>query len=249
MRVVANLAHKTQAQRQHAAQTPNPVEFNPFLPYENALYVGELSTRYRCLLNKFNVMAHHILMVTTAHAQQREPLDSEDFFAAALCLLAQDGLVFYNGGTEAGASVQHKHLQMIPLPLSAVLSFPLAELFSGLPSDNGEVYSAPIPFSHRIAPAAYTETGAMQIAKTNLQRYRQLMNALQLMPQYNGLMPPHNMLLTREFLWVIPRTLESYRGLAVNALGYAGTLLVKNETQLQQLDKIGCLKLLTAVSQ
>ncbi len=61
-------------------------------------------------------------------------------------------------------------------------------------------------------------------------------------------MSPHNMLMTRKFIWVIPRSKESYQGLSVNALGFAGMLLVKNEAQLKQLDEVGCLALLKAVS-
>ena len=64
----------------------------------------------------------------------------------------------------------------------------------------------------------------------------------------NGYMPPHNMLMTRDYLWVIPRTQESHQGLTINALGFAGMLLVKNETQLKLLDDIGCHELLKAVT-
>jgi len=56
------------------------------------------------------------------------------------------------------------------------------------------------------------------------------------------------MLMTREYLWVVPRTRGSFQGLSVNALGFAGTFLVKDEVQRQQLDQIGCLQLLKAIS-
>ena len=43
--------------------------------------------------------------------------DGADFDALARGLAAIDGLAFYNGGTVAGASQPHKHLQLVPVPL------------------------------------------------------------------------------------------------------------------------------------
>ena len=63
------------------------------------------------------------------------------------------------------------------------------------------------------------------------------------------MMAPHNMLMTRKYLWVVPRTKESYQGLAINALGFAGALLVKDKVQLRKLESIGCMELLKAVTQ
>lgn len=252
VRVVDNLARKARDMRERAAQAPTPEGFNPFLPYDTALYVGELTARYRCLLNKFNVMNQHALMVTTTFAQQREPLHRDDFLAAALCLQAHEGLVFYNGGREAGASVEHKHLQMIPLPFGAPTEppFPLAALFADLQlAENGDGLSCPhLPFRHSIAKAVYLSDDAETAADTNCRRYQQLLQALNLTPEHDGLMPPHNMLLTRNYLWVVPRTRESHQGIAVNALGFAGTFLVKDEQQLAQLGKIGAMEILMRVS-
>jgi len=249
--VVDNLARKSEEMAKRVKQTPNPKDFNPFLPYETSLYVGELTKNYRCLLNKFNIMDHHILMVTTDFSPQQAPLDLNDFLAAQICLQAHDGLVFYNGGTKAGASVVHKHLQMIPLPLatpSPSTPFP----FSGLFVNVDITEKTALPFPHRVTPTDYgpsvTNNMCQELAKNNCQSYYRLLNDLNVTPQANGLIPPHNMLMTRDYLWVIPRSQESHHGLAVNALGFAGTLLLKNETQLKQFDEIGYLELLKSVT-
>lgn len=260
IRVVENLERKSQERQQRVNQAPKPKgsdnkPFNPFLPYEPALYVGELTEHYRCLLNKFNVIDHHILMVTTKFVPQQTPLDVEDFVAAHTCLQAQDGLVFYNGGAAAGASVEHKHLQMIPFPIATGLStestFPFHKLLSSASIANRPM-STPLPFSHRVIATAFSYTRSMTAlkaaAETNCKHYHHLLTELKLSRESDGMMSPHNMLMTRDALWVIPRSRESYQGLAINALGFAGTLLVKNQDQLQQLDKIGCLELLQAVS-
>ncbi|MCG8423247.1 MAG: phosphorylase [Proteobacteria bacterium] len=90
---------------------------NPFLPYDENLWVADISTSHVCLLNKFNVIDYHLLIVTREFREQEEPLNSSDFAAMWACLAEFDGLVFYNSGPSAGASQRHKHLQMVPLPL------------------------------------------------------------------------------------------------------------------------------------
>lgn len=260
IRVVENLARKSKLERSKPVpntddpdtKAPNKKTFNPFLPYEPALYVGELSDHYRCLLNKFNVVDHHILMVTSMFVPQQTPLDVEDFLAVQTCLQAQDGLVFYNGGPAAGASVEHKHLQMIPLPLSDETTFPFDELLSSAIVSDQPCTTA-LPFPHRFIATTFNDTtiakASREAADINCKNYHRLLSDLKLSVDHDGMMAPHNMLMTRQHLWVVPRTKESYQGLAINALGFAGALLVKDKAQLRKLESIGCMKLLKAVTQ
>ncbi|MEH6469382.1 MAG: hypothetical protein V7725_07215, partial [Porticoccus sp.] len=192
------------------------------------------------------------------------PLDREDFLAAQICLQAQDGLIFYNGGPLAGASVEHKHLQMIPLPLprspAATDAFPFAGLLSSVSVADNPTETA-LPFSHRVVTTETiaTDFSSMRFnmppieafkeaAERNCKNYHRLLIDLKLSPGSDGMMAPHNMLMTRDCLWVIPRSKDSHEGLAVNALGFAGMLLVRDKNQLRQLDHIGCLELLKAVA-
>lgn len=55
---------------------------NPFLPYDDALWVTHLSDTHTLLLNKFNIVPHHVLVVTRAFEQQSDLLKLEDFEAA-----------------------------------------------------------------------------------------------------------------------------------------------------------------------
>ena len=48
-------------------------------------------------------------------------------------------------------------------------------------------------------------------------------------------------------MMVVPRSQEKYLGISVNSLGFAGSLLVKNEEKLTQLKAVGPLNLLQAV--
>jgi ATP adenylyltransferase len=255
IRVVANLARKSKTTKDAASQVKKPEDFDPFSPYEPALYVGELTHHYRCLLNKFNVMDHHILMVTTEFAYQREPLNGEDFHAALICLQAQPGLVFFNGGPDAGSSITHKHLQMIPFTKTkneTDNSYPFEPLFKHLPlTAEGSKQSA-LPFPHRVARTCYP-TGkepdeVRRCAELNCRNYHEILSELELHSLTDGLAPAHNLLMTREHLWVVPRSQSSFNNLAINALGFAGTILVKDDQQLTQLNQIGCLELLKNVT-
>jgi len=77
VRVITNLARKAQAIK--AGDSSQPAK-DPFLPpYEPDLYVGDLSPTHVALLNKFNVLDHHLLIVTRAFEDQRRWLTLADF--------------------------------------------------------------------------------------------------------------------------------------------------------------------------
>lgn len=54
---------------------------NPFLPYEENLWVQHLSDTHTLLLNKFNLVDHHLLVVTRKFEHQEEPLNIQDIDA------------------------------------------------------------------------------------------------------------------------------------------------------------------------
>ena len=85
--------------------------FDPFLPYEPEMFVADISPTHVCLLNKFNVIDHHLLVVTRAFEEQDAAINAADFAALWACMAEVDGLAFYNAGKLAGASQRHKHLQ------------------------------------------------------------------------------------------------------------------------------------------
>ena len=116
VRTMSSLARRAES-RSAAEASPGPRR-NPFLPYEDALYVAAITPTHVALLNKFPVQDDHLLIVTRAFAPQEALLDADDFLALAACLAEVDGLAFYNGGEVAGASQPHKHLQLVPLPLA-----------------------------------------------------------------------------------------------------------------------------------
>ena len=54
---------------------------DPFAPYDEALWVEDLSPSHTLLLNKFNVVPYHVLVVTKDFQQQTDPLTLQDLQA------------------------------------------------------------------------------------------------------------------------------------------------------------------------
>ena len=109
VRILTNLNRKAQARKIQSKK-----KTNPFLPYDPDLYVTDISDTHVCLLNKFNVVDYHFLIVTREFESQLDWLNLADFEALCRCLKEVEGLFFYNGGPAAGASQPHKHLQLVP---------------------------------------------------------------------------------------------------------------------------------------
>ena len=62
---------------------------NPFLPYDEDLWVAHLSATHTLLLNKFNLVAHHTLVVTREFEAQEAPLSAGDLAATRASMQAR----------------------------------------------------------------------------------------------------------------------------------------------------------------
>jgi len=185
---------------------------DPFADPEPALVVRDLTPTHRALLNKFSVLREHLLVVTRDYEDQRELLSERDFEALALCMQDAEVLAFYNGGTEAGASQSHKHLQVVTLPLSPRHSVPMDALLANP--------APPLGFRH-----AFARLGTGQVAQpaSMLQAYRELHRAAGLKaPQ------PYNLLVTHEWMLIVPRSRDRFEGISINSLAFAGSFFVRD---------------------
>src|SRR5512137_301001 len=118
VRVLKVLEQKSAARQQQDKAAGAGRNSNPFLPPEKELTVADVTDTHIAVLNKYNVVDHHLLIVTRHFEDQETLLTLRDFEALWLCMAEYDCLGFYNGGPEAGASQTHKHLQVVPLPLT-----------------------------------------------------------------------------------------------------------------------------------
>jgi len=208
---------------------------NPFLPYEPEMFVAEVSATHVALLNKFSVIDHHLLIVTREFENQDQPLTASDFEALWLCMAEFDGLAFYNGGRQAGASQPHKHLQMIPLPMTPGESrFPTEPFLAHATGAAGEMTSPDLPFRHAIASVDPSWIDRPESAGEATRRvYRAVRDRLGIT---SG---PYNLLVTREWLVVVPRSRERFGSMSINALGFAGSFFVRNDDEFEQLRESG----------
>lgn len=88
---------------------------DPFLPpFEEGLFISELSPTHTLLFNKFQVCKEHVLVVTTKFERQDSPLDRNDIEAVVKTMLSLDAFMYFNQGPNSGASQPHKHMQLIP---------------------------------------------------------------------------------------------------------------------------------------
>src|SRR5262249_44603644 len=106
-----SLARKEEARR-------TAVAADPLGDYDPDLFVADLAASHYVLLNKYPLLAGHVLLVTRRFERQERLLTVEDFAALVSCLREIGGLGFCNGGADAGASQARKHLQLVPLPLA-----------------------------------------------------------------------------------------------------------------------------------
>jgi ATP adenylyltransferase len=162
-------------------------------------------------------------------------------------------LAFYNGGEIAGASQPHKHLQIVPLPLAA--SGPPVPMAALLPAGgHGEMRSVPqLPFRHafaRLNPAAFEATAKSTLLLHGLYR-RLLAEAGIPVLRIDGQErqgAPYNLLVTREWVLVVPRSRERFETVSVNALGFAGSFFLRNREELRAVEQYGPMAVLRSVA-
>ncbi|GAB4285016.1 MAG: ATP adenylyltransferase [Oscillatoriaceae cyanobacterium] len=258
VRIISNLQRKDEAHQKQQQKTAPGKEFNPFLPYEQNMFVADVSQTHLCLLNKFNVVDYHLLIVTRHFEDQDTLLTVTDFEAMWACLREYDGLAFYNGGQVAGASQRHKHLQLVPLPLAATgPQIPIAPKLAKA-TFSGNVGQIPdLPFRHALARFSdqMMTSDLPTAADTTLELYLQLLTTVGLhesrthhsssLQWQEG---PYNLLATREWMLLVPRSQEHFHSISINSLGFAGALLVRNQEQMQFLQQCGPMNVLRHVA-
>lgn len=236
-----DIARKKQKETAEVSQNRT----NPFLPYEEDLVVADLSKTHIALLNKFMVVDHHLLIVTRAFEDQEMLLTPGDFDALGICLAEYGGLGFYNGGASAGASQSHKHLQMIPLPLAPEgPSVPIEPLFASA-EFQGRIGIIPsFPFRNAFARLdSRLLKSPMHSGPQLFSLYSEMLSRLGFTlpapgrPQRQS--SPYCFLVTRDWMLLIPRSKECFESISINAVGFAGGLLVRDPGQLERLKRAG----------
>lgn len=246
VRVISNLNRKDKATKKQQSKNSNP-----FLPYDKDLFVADISDTHLCILNKFNVVDYHLLIITRAFEEQESYLNLADFATLWACQRQFDSLAFYNAGKLAGASQPHKHLQLVPLPLAPNgINLPIASALTSVKFE-GKVGAIPqFLFPHAFISLDLSQSNSIiEAAQIAIESYHTLLTAVGLSGDSQCPSGAYNLLVTRQWMLLIPRFQESFATISVNALGFAGALLVRNKQQLATLKELGPLAVLQQVAQ
>lgn len=254
VRVLESLKRKDEARKKQESQPAPGRKVNPFLPPEPDLTVAEITGNHIAVLNKFNVLEHHLLIVTRHFEDQKTLLTPGDFEALWFCLSEYKSLGFYNGGKEAGASQEHKHLQLVPLPLApGGPTVPIDPFIAQAPASR-EISSIPaFPFLNafvRLDPDRKESSRAAAGKAYN--HYCSMLKQLGMEPPApSGLIRqsmPYCLLATQEWMLIVPRTREFFEEISLNSLAFAGSFFVRDQGQLERLKSYGLMNALRAVA-
>jgi ATP adenylyltransferase len=212
---------------------------------------------HRIFFSKFAVMPEHVLLVTRDFYSQYTHLTYEDVKNSVLLLNVMNGIIFFNGGKNAGASQPRKHLQCIPFSSMYDREFGIFDLVKneenlekkdlvdniskGLAScylikkflQNG--------INHILFKFSKDVTNALQILnEENIDIYSDLIFSiynmslieLNLIESEENLSTHYSILLTSEWMLVIPRKgheVKLSKGkLNINSIGFLMTMLIPN---------------------
>jgi ATP adenylyltransferase len=254
VRILKSLHMKDEARNRQEEALSTGHAVNPFLPYDKALFVSDVSETHLALLNKYNVVEHHLLIVTRHFEDQDTLLTLQDFEALWACMAEYNGLGFYNGGEAGGASQRHKHLQMVPLPLAPEgPEVPIEPLLASVGMQQGPGTIPGFPFLHVFV---YFEDDMVasphDAARKSFQLYSAMLGHVGLQTPDPDILKiqskPYCLLITRKWMLLVPRSREFFDSISINSLGFSGALLVRNNEQMSLLKKQGPMNALKNVA-
>lgn len=200
------------------------------------------------------------LMVLTAdtYRRQSEPLDADDVAAALAVLrdLGEEVYVIYNGGREAGCSRMHKHMQGLRGPPHAFHVMVAEEEEDG----DGAGKVPFVFFKHRFAEG-FGGTPAEEVFRVYERLLARSRDALGLggpggvdggekregqeEGEEGGC--PHNVVMWRDWLLVIPRRRAELGRASANAVGMCGSPWVPERDQVDEWLRLGPGEVLAAL--
>jgi ATP adenylyltransferase/5',5'''-P-1,P-4-tetraphosphate phosphorylase II len=207
------------------------------------LHITTLNNSHLLVIGKFCVNGPHLLLLTTdSYRRQHKPLDADDLEAAYSVIIAlepeRQHFAFYNCGRDAGSSRDHKHVQVLlrPGPM-----FP----------DNPEFDRSTIPYVYFLRyldgldnPWNGGGSTGDQLKVIYDELLGQARAALNLPHDQDC---PHNMMLVKGWMIVIPRRSNDFYGVTANAAGMMGYVWLGTHEQLENWKKVGPIKALVGL--
>jgi len=227
---------------------PHAAAKDPFLPpFETHLHIDSWDSlrypgRYTLLLNKFNVMNHHMLLVTRSFVSQFTSLDPADLVVALDIVREINGFGFYNAGLAAGPSQPHRHLQIIPREGNELAFLPLLDSAAESASSPAAPLILPeLPYKH-----AFGQLAPAVDAPALFDLYKRCLIAadVPLPSAIEAEVLAHNVLLGPKWIMVVPRQQADFEEISGNGLNFGGSFFVKSRESLLKIERVGALNIL-----
>jgi len=158
-------------------------------------------------------------------------------------------MVIYNGGKDAGASLNHKHMQVVPRSGHSGLESLLQDPEDGAQGPHlSRVQCEVVRTDLRTAMPDLgnvpfcLSAGALPLkpdGESLQQLFTSLRKKLELKPEQ-----PYNMVLYHHSMVVIPRRTANIDGIDANAAGMTGDVWCSSEAQYEEWQRIGPMELL-----
>ncbi|ORX97748.1 hypothetical protein BCR34DRAFT_607161 [Clohesyomyces aquaticus] len=198
---------------------------------DKRLKLSRLNNSHTLALNLFSVDKPQFMILTTdSYRRQHEAMDQDDFVAALQVLNALDDIyVIYNCTEVAGCSRSHKHMQGLKGPPTAF------ELFI-----HGDEQETRIPFKHfshhfKEAFGATHAQDVFTVYKTLLGRAKEALGVSE-----DDDLCPHNVVLWKDRMIVIPRRAAALGRASGNAAGMLGSIWVPDQSVVDEWMRFGC---------
>ena len=186
-------------------------------------------------LNIFPVFRPQYLLLTMdTFRSQNEWLHHEDIEAAWAFLqsTASPHFAMYNCTKDAGCSRYHKHLQIMKKPEACESEFRF------FPDVSDTTTAIPyVVFVERLSGGAAVDSKA--ILEVYLSLMKKCRKVLKIPEDQDKVLCPHNVILDKEWIAVIPRRSGNVEGIGANAAGMMGMPTISNSMLFKKWTDIG----------
>ncbi|UJR12764.1 hypothetical protein I4U23_016938 [Adineta vaga] len=246
-------------------------------PYGHNLQVCDIpnyglnQTTYVILLNKFPATKNHFLLLPHGILKKNIHMFSSLFFSIDFTkqsnILSADDLsliyeilqnyrrtkifAFHNCGEDSGASQKHKHIQFFPVTENE----PPIDVY--LQEENNYDRAnqlIQVPWAHFVI-SLHPPEQSDQLGNYLIDRFIQLLDkmfSLKEGKEFDRAKASYNVLITKKYMHLIPRSKDIFvlpngSHKSVGSTDYAGILIIKQETDIKELENVGVTNVLLAV--
>jgi ATP adenylyltransferase/5',5'''-P-1,P-4-tetraphosphate phosphorylase II len=194
--------------------------------------IGPFNGTHLLAFNKFCGYRPHLMLLTLDPTMKQtsdlDPTDIAAAWAALAALAPQEYIAMFNCGRDAGCSRMHKHVQMVPRPGDDFVLWP--ELVGW------ERPAVGFKFYEEALSPRMSANGVARICEELVHQARA---GEGLHGEDEDGHFAHNVLLTRDWILVIPRRTNSYNGVSMNAVGFLGMSWGSDESYARRWMEVG----------